>query len=279
MNSEKLKRRCNTVLILVAVAAMMAVVGYAQSPPPPPPPHDGLFIGGPGGMMGGEFGEGKTVTGAPLTAVVVVTRDTTLADGNKIHNESQVKVYRDTQGRIRRELGVDLVTPATGNVKRNVVLILDPVAGMRYVLNPDNKTARAMPMHGPRQHGGPVGGADAGPKGGARGPTQAGELTKADLGTKTMNGLQAEGVRVTRTIAAGSIGNDKPIDVVTERWYSTDLQIAVMTIHSDPMMGTVTTKLTNVTRGDPDASLFQVPSDYTIEFGKPNEPMYMPMKP
>jgi hypothetical protein len=45
------------------------------------------------------------------------------------------------------------------------------------------------------------------------------------------------------------------------------------------MMGTVTTKLVNVVRGDPDASLFQVPSDYKVEVGKPNEPMYMPMKP
>jgi hypothetical protein len=281
MNSEKLKMRISTLLSLVALALLMTAVGYAQSPPAPPPPHDGLFIGGPGGaggMMGSEFGDGKTVTGAPLTAVVVVTRDTTLADGNRIHNESQVKVYRDSQGRIRRELGVDLVTPATGNVKRNLVLIMDPVAAKRYVLNPDNKTAREMPMHGPRQHGSD-GGPDAATKSGPRGPAQAGELTKEDLGTKTVNGLPAEGVRVTRTIAAGSIGNDKPIDVVTERWYSTDLQIAVMTIHSDPMMGTVTTKLTNVTRGDPDASLFQVPSDYTIESGKPNEPMYMPMKP
>ena len=77
----------------------------------------------------------------------------------------------------------------------------------------------------------------------------------------------------------GTIGNDRPIEVVTERWYSTDLQIAVMTVHTDPMMGTVTTKLVNVTRGDPDASLFQVPSDYKVEVGKPNEPMYMPMKP
>jgi hypothetical protein len=280
MNSEKLKTGIFAALSLVTAVALMTAVGFAQSPPSPPPPHDGLFMGGPGpagGMMGGEFGDGKTVTGAPLTAVVVVTRDTTLADGNKIHNESQVKVYRDSQGRIRRELGVDLVTPATGNVKRNVVMIMDPVAGKRYVLNPDNKTAREMPMHAPRQHG-----ADGGPdsaSGGPRGPAQAGALKKEDLGTKTVNGLQAEGVRVTRTIAAGSIGNDKPIDVVTERWYSPDLQIAVMTVHSDPMMGTVTTKLNNVTRGDPDASLFQVPSDYAVESGKPNEPMYMPMKP
>ena len=91
--------------------------------------------------------------------------------------------------------------------------------------------------------------------------------------------MQAEGIRVTRTIPAGAIGNDKPIEVVTERWYSSDLQIAVMTIHTDPMMGTVTSKLVNVIRGDPDASLFQVPSDYKIEAGKPNELMYMPMKP
>ncbi len=277
MNSEKFKTWICTASSAVFAVALMTAAGFAQAPPPPP--RDVLFMGGPGpagGMMGGEFGDGKTVTGAPLTAVVVVTRDTTLADGNKIHNESQVKVYRDSQGRIRREMGVDLVTPATGNVKRNVVMIMDPVAGKRYMLNPDNKTARAMPMRGPRQHG------DKGPdaaNGETRGPAQAGALKKEDLGTKTVNGLQAEGMRVTRTIAAGSIGNDKPIDVVTERWYSPDLQIAIMTIHSDPMMGTVTTKLTNVTRGDPDASLFQVPSDYTVEAGKPNEPMYMPMKP
>ncbi len=279
MNSEKFKMWIYKTLSVVFAIALMTAVGFAQAPPPPP--RDGLFMGGPGpagAMMGGEFGDGKTVTGAPLTAVVVVTRDTTLADGNKIHNESQVKVYRDSQGRIRREMGVDLVTPATGNVKRNVVMIMDPVTGKRYMLNPDNKTARAMPMRGPRQHG-TEGSADASTAAGGRGAAQAGALRKEDLGTKTVNGLQAEGVRVTRTIAAGSIGNDKPIDVVTERWYSPDLQIAIMTIHSDPMMGTVTTKLTNVTRGDPDASLFQVPSDYTVETGKPNEPMYMPMKP
>jgi hypothetical protein len=233
-------------------------------------------------MMGGEFGEVKSVAGAPLSGTVIVTRDTTLADGNKIHHESQAKVYRDSQGRVRRELGVDLVTPATGSVKRNLVVIVDPTAGKRYVLNPDNKTAREMPAHGARHGenaamGHTMGGTD-GPGGpaGAGGP---GAVTKEQLGTKTVNGVQAEGVRVTRTIAAGAIGNDKPIIVVTERWYSPDLQIAVMTVHTDPMMGTVTTKLVNVTRGEPDAALFQVPTDYTVEAGKPGDPMYVPMKP
>jgi len=275
----KLKKCGRAVLLLVAVVALITVAGVGQSPPSPPlPSRDVFFIGGPGpagGMMGGEFGEGKTVTGAPLSGVLIVTRDTTLADGNKIHHESQTKIYRDSQGRIRRELSVDLATPATGNVKRNVVMIVDPVAGQRYVINPDNKTVRAMPMHGPR-HDGQEHHASTKAVGG---PGDPGAVNKEDLGTKTLNGLQADGVRVTRTIPAGAIGNDKPINVVTERWYSADLQIPVMTVHTDPMMGTVTSKLTNVTRGEPDASLFQVPSDYKVETGRANEPMYMPMKP
>jgi hypothetical protein len=226
--------------------------------------------------MGGEFGDGKTVTGAPLTGTLVVTRDTMLADGNKIHNESQAKVYRDAEGRVRREMGVDLVTPSTGSVKRNFIVITDPVAGNRYMLNPDNKTARQMPLHGGHHAGGgpQVLGDDP-----AKGPGGAGEVTKEQLGTKTVNGLQAEGIRVSRTIPAGTMGNEKAIVVVTERWYSPDLQIAVMTVHTDPMMGTVTTKLVNVTQGVPDASLFQVPSGYTLESGKPGDPMYVPMKP
>jgi hypothetical protein len=230
-------------------------------------------------MMGGEFGDPKTVTGAPLTAVLVVTRDTTLADGNKIHHESQTKIYRDAEGRVRRELAVDLATPTTGKVNRNFIMINDPVADKRYMLNPDNKTAHTMPQRGMRhgnKNGDPSANAGAEGPGGPGGP---GNVTKEQLGTKTVNGVQADGVRVTRTIPAGAIGNDKPIEVVTERWYSPDLQMTVMMTHIDPMMGTVTAKMASVVRGDPDPSLFQVPSDYKLETGRPNQPMFMPNKP
>jgi hypothetical protein len=233
-------------------------------------------------MMGGEFGDKKTVTGIPLAAVLVITRDTTLADGNKIHRESQSKVFRDAEGRVRREVGLDLATPATGNVKRNLISINDPVAGKRYMLNPDNKTARLMPPRGARRGNRP-GDANANsspePEGAGGGPGGPGNVTKEQLGTKTVNGVQAEGVRVTRTIPAGAIGNDKPIEVVTERWYSPDLQMVVMTTHTDPMMGTVSVKLASVVRGDPDPGLFQIPSDYKVETGKLNQPMFMPEKP
>jgi hypothetical protein len=277
MKSMKFFMRTSIAVIAVAVLAATVAMGQAP-PPPPPPPHDMMMMHGPGpggGMMGGEFGEGKTITGTPLSGDLVISRDTTLADGNRIHSESTTKVYRDAQGRVRREVGVDLATPATGNVKRSMVVITDPVAGKRYMLNPDNKTAREMPMRGPKRQGE----AHEEHVMAMGGPDDAGAVNKEQLGTKAVNGLQAEGVRVTRTIPAGAIGNDKPIAVVTERWYSTDLQIGVMTVHTDPMMGTVTTKLVNVVRGDPDASLFQVPADYKVKAGQPNEPMYMPMKP
>ena len=106
-----------------------------------------------------------------------------------------------------------------------------------------------------------------------------GNVTTEQLGTKTILGLTAQGTRVTRTIPAGQIGNTKAISVVTERWVSTDLQIPLSMTHNDPMMGTMTSTVTSVTRGEPDASLFQVPSDYKIENGKPGDMMYMTAKP
>lgn len=280
-----------TSFLLLAVALLTTGPVVAQAPPPPP--HDMMITGPMGGHMGGEFGEGKTVTGAPLSGTLIVTRDTTLADGNKIHNESQTKVYRDAVGRVRREMGVDLATPATGRVKRNIVIIIDPVLGKRYVLNPDNRIAHEMPAHGPGHNKdggvhvsnmegpdgtGAVSIATGGPDG-PGGPGGPGSVSKEQLGTKAVNGVQAEGVRVTRTIPAETMGNEKPMVVVTERWYSPELQMVVMTVHTDPMMGTVTSKLVNVTQAAPDASLFQVPSDYTVEAVKSGDMMYVPARP
>ena len=77
----------------------------------------------------------------------------------------------------------------------------------------------------------------------------------------------------------GEIGNDKPIELVTERWFCNALQLPVLLVHTDPMMGTATTKVINVTRGEPDASLFQVPSDYKVVSGRADEPFFVPLHP
>ena len=94
-----------------------------------------------------------------------------------------------------------------------------------------------------------------------------GEVNQEQLGTQTIEGVVAEGTRVTFTIAAGKIGNERPIVTVNERWYSPELQTVVMTKNSDPRMGETTFRLTNIDRSEPDPSLFQVPADYTVEEG------------
>ena len=272
-------------LALTALLAGLAGLAFAQNEPEPPPPPPGgpgmitMQVQGP--HMGGgafffheEVGLGdKVVTGAPMTATITVTHDSTLQDGNTIHTEEQSTEYRDSQGRVRREVPFKLVTPSTGAVEGTMVIIMDPVAGKRYVLNPQKKTVREMPLHPPKP---PKDNANGEP---TVGPPGMGDVSTEQLGMKTILGLQAQGTRVTRTIPAGQIGNAKPISVVTERWVSTDLQIPLSTLHRDPMMGTMTSTVTSVSRGEPDGSLFQVPSDYKVETGRPGDMMYMKAKP
>src|SRR5271166_1945136 len=274
--SENIRAILSLLVCIVLLLALSSLAAAQSDAPPPPPPPGAMMVHGPGGpgmMFHQEFGEGlenKIVTGVPMSGDLIVTRDTTLADGNHIHNQTQTKIYRDADGRVRREIQFELNTPATGAAKRNMIVITDPVAGKRYMLNPQNKTAHVMPLHPPKHGQGPPPDGEAGPK-----PDNA-SVNREQLGTKTISGLQAEGTRVTKTIAVGAIGNDKAIQVVTERWMSSDLQLPLTTTHTDPMMGTVTTTLTNINRAAPDPSLFQIPSDYKTETGKPGDMVYMP---
>ena len=90
-------------------------------------------------------------------------------------------------------------------------------------------------------------------------------LKTEQLGKQMIEGVEAEGTRETFTIPAGEIGNELPINIVTESWYSPELQVTVMRKHTDPRNGEMTYRLTNIKRTEPDHSLFEVPSDYTIK--------------
>jgi len=91
------------------------------------------------------------------------------------------------------------------------------------------------------------------------------EVNRESLGTQMVEGVQAEGTRITFTIPAGKIGNERPIVTVNERWYSPELQAVVMSKNSDPRLGETTYRLTNINRSEPDPALFQVPADYTVK--------------
>jgi hypothetical protein len=225
-----------------------------------------MGFGGPGGMMG----IGRTVTGAPYSGQEVTEETQTLASGNVITRKVQANVYRDSSGRVRMERTVPAGRPAVGQTAaqistRTIVSIHDPVAGVASELDTTAKTARQMTL--PNRGANPnfQGGRSAR---GANGAVSDPNVVTADLGMQTINGVQATGTRVTRTIPAGQIGNAQVIQVVTETWRSADLQIPVMTKRTDPIHGNVVTQLTNITRAEPDPSLFQVPSDYTVTEGR-----------
>lgn len=95
--------------------------------------------------------------------------------------------------------------------------------------------------------------------------TEMGEPKTESLGKKTIEGVECDGTRTTVTIAAGAIGNERAIDIVDERWYSPELQLVVMSRHSDPRFGETSFRLANINRAEPDKALFVPPADYTVE--------------
>jgi hypothetical protein len=90
-------------------------------------------------------------------------------------------------------------------------------------------------------------------------------VAKEDLGEQTIEGILAKGARTTTTIPAGTLDNEQPIRIVSEEWFSSDLQVLVMTRHSDPRVGETTYRLVHLTRTEPDKSLFELPAGYTIK--------------
>lgn len=285
--------------MLVAMVAMSALVlpltgASAANPLPQEPRTTGAAAGS---FVMSEFAD-KPVKGAPYSAQAVTETRQRLADGNEIVNKSESTIYRDSQGRTRREQNLKTIGGLAGAPPVQMITISDPVAGATYTLNPVEKTARkgafnSVFVTSNTAGGGPVsinatgsgavsfsrveGGGGAGytiTSSGGQVTTNGDRVNllkqsldnvkREDLGTQTIEGVEATGTRMTTTIAAGEIGNERPIEIVTERWYSNALQTTVMSRRSDPRTGETTFRLTNINRNEPAAYLFEVPSDYKV---------------
>lgn len=229
----------------------------------------------------------RVVQGAPYSADATTESVQTLADGNRIVNRTTTKVYRDSEGRTR----TDRVEPGG----TQVVSITDATTGTTYMLYPQSRNAVQSGAVFVTQ--GDVGFATttimdkvtAEKKASAEARTAStftyvtrtdgaavGEfayagavtrknVTREDLGEQLMEGVMATGTRTTTVIPAGAIGNEQPIQIVSEEWMCRDLGILVMTKHSDPRSGETTYRVTNINRAEPDPSLFQLPADYKVQ--------------
>jgi len=227
----------------------------------------------------------QTVAGRPVSGIEVQKSTQTLGDGTEISTSESVIFFRDSAGRTRKEM------------PEGRTIIVDPVAKMTVTLIANSKTARKMPMLGeppklgvvlsdtvrPRiatsgssaatytfsvvdgpstttvTTGGPIAARDV-----ERRTTIPDNMKREDLGVESLSGVLATHTRNTLTIPQGQIGNNRDIHVVNERWYSDDLQMLVKTVNSDPRFGENTYELTNISRDEPNPSLFQIPPDYAV---------------
>src|SRR5580692_272518 len=203
---------------------------------------------------------GAAVKNAPYSADAVTETTQVLGDGNRIEQRTEQKLYRDNDGRERREESVLAVGALAQAEMPHMITISDPVENVSYTLNPQQRTARRNPGLGPTMsssmtanisitnRGMVVVSADTGAgrgRAGAQIPAGA-TVKKEDLGARNIEGVVAQGTRTTETIPAGQIGNLLPINVIDEVWHSAELQMDVMTTHSDPRSGEVVYKLTNI---------------------------------
>jgi hypothetical protein len=244
------------------------------------------------------------VTGAPYSATMTTEMVQTLSDGTHITQSTAGTVARDSEGRTRQDAPLPSFGSLSAANAPHLVFIQDPVVQVSYTLDLTNKTAQKMLVPPPGADAPSAAAVAAGrevfiqsagasvstagqvplpslPLPPAPGATPGmvmvqrsvvndndpANTTTEDLGSQTMQGVTVTGTRTTRTIPKGQIGNDAPISIVTEVWTSPELKTVVYSKRTDPRMGEQTFQLTNISRSEPDPSLFTVPSGFTVTDG------------
>ncbi|MBL8182570.1 MAG: hypothetical protein JNL64_13275 [Blastocatellia bacterium] len=201
-----------------------------------------------------RFGD-KLIKDKPFSAEMQIEDTRRLFDGSTVTKKISGATYRDSAGRTRREQPIDIGgfgVVGTDNKPQTLVFINDFATRTQYFLDANQKVARKSPL-------GDGNIPDPKPRIGAQ---------VEDLGTREIEGVQAKGTRETFEIPAAHLGTTKPMQVVTEVWFSPELQVIVMSRHLDPVAGQHVFRLVNIKRAEPAASLFEVPSDYKV-LGKP----------
>jgi|ERR1700677_1604436 hypothetical protein len=190
-------------------------------------------------------------TGCPLSAVIQVTITQTLADGTHIQTNFKALVYRDSLGRIRYE------THNPADTTPNMIEISDPVEGFSYFILPQKDAVAYRYKLGPPRMQQSAQGQTT--------PAPEPKIATETLGVQQFEGVLATGTKTTRTTPAGAEGNDRALTTVRETWSSRDIGITLLEKTSDPRNGDSERRMTNLEHTEPEATLFQVPANYTLQ--------------
>ena len=194
--------------------------------------------------------DGKIVKDAPYSATALRERVQILENGSRISHQVTDVFVRDSEGRTRHEATQNgFGAFSLKGQAATMIFIQDVVAKKHFALDPGEQTVRYLskvkippPL-------------DFAP------PAAANQKTES-LGKKIIEGIEAEGTRSTITIPIGEIGNDRSLEIISERWESPELQVVILSKHNDPRMGETIFRLTNIKRDEPAKSLFEVPTNY-----------------
>jgi hypothetical protein len=209
------------------------------------------------------------VVGMPYSAVGTTQSATLFLDGNRIAHAETTRFFRDSQGRTRVE---HMFPPTNATVtsppRIMMVMINDPVLGERYRLHPQQKTADSHPWRGACAIQPPV----APPSPSARvslpgfafgALSSDSESKTVPLGEKTIDGIRVVGTQLEHTVPENTVGNQKPIALTVEQWFSPDLGVVIQATHRSTIGSETTYQLEQIVRAEPDAALFSLPPDYT----------------
>jgi hypothetical protein len=263
----RVRHRPSIAVATLACAIVLSVVAVAAQGPRdrgdfPPPPLGAGFMPGID-IVGVEPLElSEPVVGVPFSADTMTTMTQQLADGNRIDQRTTGSIARDRRGRIRIEQTLTGFGPPVGGEAVRLVTITDPATREQYQLDASLRIARRLRLPPPRRDGP-----------GGRPPFAPPQSMKTEvLEPRTFDGVKADGTRAVLVIPAGAIGNDRPIEIVSERWYSPELRVVVATRRVDPRFGNTSYRLVNIMRGDPASQLFEVPADFTLR----DQPLFPP---
>lgn len=238
----------------LALAAGLCLPAAAQTAPPATRST---------GFVGHTFGLAPQL---PYTAEYKITRVQTLADGTTITHESTEVVAVDSHG---RRMTATTPLPADGDQTPNTcVHVLDPVARTTasWCTASHKATVTTLAAPGAVRQQSCTSSATPGDLRAAVQQNHA-ERTAVDLGTDTIQGVEAHGTRTTWTTPAGAIGNDAPLTRVDEHWTAVTPGLRGMTVrdlNDNPQTGKSTRELTSFEQSEPDASVFQPPSGYEV---------------
>ena len=192
---------------------------------------------------------------APFSSVVTAEWAKTLEDGSTVTRGNHRVVMRDGAGRIYQERRT--LVPKNGQAEPLLVRIeiSDPVQHIKYFCRADGHVCMLRDYTGPP--------ADVVEPVGSTGEGKM-ILTREELGKGNVSGVEVTGTRETRVIGAGVIGNDQPISITKEFWYSPQLGLNMLVKRSDPRVGTQTFTVTEVSLSEPDPKYFQVPARFKV---------------